>query len=194
MFRASQHFRQHMSRYAQAQAPGAAAAAEAAQQQAARMQGRKPDNAFTLFRNVGASIGVGFLVLPHMWVQLFHASVSAEENESIHHKQANKWQEHMRGARRQSLKDFKEQYYGANEKLEQMEQTPGVYWDRFNNNTIVEQKHNPNYVEKMKKKKSVGMYDTVGAVDTSRTRDGNVYRRTRSEGYGKNLSPVAAAA
>lgn len=186
-------FAQQISRFSSNSSPGAAAAAEAAQAQAERMAAKKPEHAGQTAKKIIMAMGVGFLCLPHAWVQAYHFSVTQTDDDA-NHKQANKWQEQMRAARRSSLAEFKEAYYGkeAQERIkaDQPSYTPGVYWDRFNNTTIAGQKHNPNYVEKMKKKKSVGLYDTVGAVDKSRQRDGNEYRRKRSQTYMKQEDDV----
>lgn len=199
MFRPTQLFRfsrQMMSPARQsataASAPGMAAALEAAQQQAQNIAKRKPDNAFTVFRNVAAGTGAFWFLLPDTWLHMYQFVTKFKEDPERNHGQANKWQEHVRGARRSSLKEYKQAYYGNNQKIDEPDYTPGAYWDRFNNTTIVEQKFNPNIkkvssdgTKVMKKKKSVGIYDTTGAVDSSRSSEGNEYKRKRSQTYMK---------
>lgn len=137
----------------------------------------KPKQAWSgrsqFFGVMGSVAAVG-LCTPHFWLNLASMKNMVGDNPDRDHNQANKVQENLRAARRGSLKEFKEAYYG---RVDEHDYKPGAYWDRFNNNTITDQRHNPNNMTRKASgnSKPVGLYDTVGAVDKSRTKEGNEY-------------------
>lgn len=97
----------------------------------------------------------------------------------------------LRQARRSSLKDFQAAYF----KNVDVESLPVTYaphtYDRFNKNLIVDQSHNPNAKKSsMGRKKSsrrVGLYDSEGLTDASRTESGNEWIKQRSVSMKKEL-------
>lgn len=148
-------------------------------QTAAQKQQQRSAATKSGFVGVVASVGAATLCMPHFWFNLASMSNMVGNDSDRDHKQANKVQETLRAARRGSLKEFKEAYYG---KADEHDYKAGVYWDRFNNNTIVDQKHNPNAKEKSGSSKPIGLYDTNGVVDTSRS-SANEWMRTKSANH-----------
>lgn len=134
--------------------------------------------------NIALAVMGGVMLLPHFWIQVAQSYGNSKDDEDRNHGQANKWQENIRAARRGSLKEYKEAYFG---KTDEHEYTAGAYWDRFNNNTITEQKHNPNMMKKKSSisKRPIGMYDTEGRADKTRTAEGNEWVKKRSQTYMK---------
>jgi hypothetical protein len=179
-------------------AKGAATLGAEAAEMAAKQEAKKKANVgMSQSGKAGMFLGsvAGFtLITPHFWMNMFSLSQQVGNDERYDHGGASKAPEVNRAARRNSLKEFKETYYGQKD---EHEYPPGAYWDRFNNNTLVSQKHNPNAKKvdagSFKKKKSVGMYDSEGNVDATRSRENNEWRRKRSQSYMKEAGAEAGS-
>lgn len=105
---------------------------------------------------------------------------SSDQTDPANHTSGSSYIADMRQARRNSLKEFNEAYWQKEDNREY----PAVSYDRFNKNLKLSKQnsHNPNAKDakpNMKKKKSVGLYDSEGLVDKTRTVEGNEWLQER---------------
>lgn len=93
----------------------------------------------------------------------------------------------LRQARRSSLKEFQAAYFEGTTDVDKLPVTyaPHTY-DRFNKNlrNTPEESMNPNRKKSMGRKKSsrkIGLYDSEGLADKSRTTEGNQWLKQRTQ-------------